>query len=228
MTPEDWSWGLLPHACRRSSGADIVRRLRQHRGCPFRAILMNQFWQHLCQHHGHQRFIGNGPSAKIDQFGLLASVTLCYNRTSRTRGNTQSADRPARPRAFIASEKAMERLVETIDAKARLTRRLLVGLAAIAPFAAREALASKPCHVCGSVVRGPGFFRTREGVGGQGGGDARLYGPAIEARGGILRADRMPMATCPFCDSEATWPKDIVLVMLARPAVHNPIVARSA
>lgn len=26
-----------------------------------------------------------------------------------------------------------------------------------------------------------------------------------------------PMATCPFCDSAATWPKDIALVMLSHP-----------
>jgi hypothetical protein len=31
-----------------------------------------------------------------------------------------------------------------------------------------------------------------------------------------------PTATCPFCDNEAAWPDDIVLVMLSRPVVALP------
>jgi hypothetical protein len=112
----------------------------------------------------------------------------------------------------------MEQLLKTLqDAKARLTRRLLVGLAVVAPFAAREAHAANPVTFADLWSEGPEFSeRAKE-----------LVGKTVEMRGYMappLKPEvefyvltSTPMATCPFCDSEATWPKDIVLVMLARP-----------
>ena len=57
----------------------------------------------------------------------------------------------------------------------------------------------------------------------------RLAGAPIEMRGYMappLKPEipffvltREPTAVCPFCDSVATWPDDIILVLLARP-VH--------
>ena len=54
-----------------------------------------------------------------------------------------------------------------------------------------------------------------------------LAGQEVEIRGFMappLKPDasffvltKMPMAVCPFCDSELNWPLDIVLVRLARP-----------
>ncbi len=55
----------------------------------------------------------------------------------------------------------------------------------------------------------------------------RLHGKPVAMRGFMappLKPDadfyvltRRPMAVCPFCESEADWPDDIVLVRLARP-----------
>jgi hypothetical protein len=39
-----------------------------------------------------------------------------------------------------------------------------------------------------------------------------------------------PTATCPFCDSEAAWPDDIVLIVLSRPVValaYNKLIGLS-
>jgi hypothetical protein len=57
----------------------------------------------------------------------------------------------------------------------------------------------------------------------------RLAGIAVDMRGYMappLKPEipffvltREPTAICPFCDSAATWPEDIILVLLSRP-VH--------
>jgi hypothetical protein len=112
----------------------------------------------------------------------------------------------------------MGQLLNTLhDARTRLTRRLLVGLALVAPFAARSARAADRVRFADLWSEGAEFSeRARE-----------LAGKMVEMRGYMappLKSEvefyvltSTPMATCPFCDSEATWPRDIVLVMLARP-----------
>jgi hypothetical protein len=92
------------------------------------------------------------------------------------------------------------------DARTRLTRRLVVGLALVAPFAPRRARAADRVTFADLWSEGAEFSeRAKE-----------LAGKAVEMRGYMappLKPEvefyvltSTPMATCPFCDSEATWP----------------------
>jgi hypothetical protein len=40
--------------------------------------------------------------------------------------------------------------------------------------------------------------------------------PPLKAEAAFLVLTKLPMAVCPFCDSELDWPTDIVLVRLRR------------
>ena len=54
--------------------------------------------------------------------------------------------------------------------------------------------------------------------------------PPLKAEADFFVLTKLPMAVCPFCDSELDWPTDIVLVRLARrqdwAEFNQPIVAR--
>lgn len=41
--------------------------------------------------------------------------------------------------------------------------------------------------------------------------------PPLKAEADFFVLTKLPMAVCPFCDSELDWPTDIVLVRLRRP-----------
>jgi hypothetical protein len=53
--------------------------------------------------------------------------------------------------------------------------------------------------------------------------------PPLKAEADFFVLTKLPMAVCPFCDSELDWPTDIVLVRLARrqdwAEFNQPIVA---
>src|SRR5258705_9890577 len=100
-----------------------------------------------------------------------------------------------------------------------VTRRSLVGLACLAPFTSMSVRAAERISIAELWAAGAEFsHRARE-----------LAGKAIELRGYMappLKPEveffvltNLPMAVCPFCDSAASWPEDIVLVFLNRP-VH--------
>lgn len=54
--------------------------------------------------------------------------------------------------------------------------------------------------------------------------------PPLKAQANFFVLTRMPMAVCPFCDNEADWPSDIILVLMERivPAIpfNRPIDVR--
>lgn len=54
--------------------------------------------------------------------------------------------------------------------------------------------------------------------------------PPLKAEADFFVLTKLPMAVCPFCDSELDWPTDIVLVRLGRrqdwAEFNQPIVAR--
>ena len=54
--------------------------------------------------------------------------------------------------------------------------------------------------------------------------------PPLKAEADFFVLTKLPMAVCPFCDSELDWPNDIVLVRLARrqdwAEFNQPIVVR--
>ncbi len=52
--------------------------------------------------------------------------------------------------------------------------------------------------------------------------------PPLKAEAGFFVLTRAPMALCPFCQTDADWPADIVVVLLAEPQPvqphHQPIL----
>jgi hypothetical protein len=102
-------------------------------------------------------------------------------------------------------------------AKPRLTRRSLVGLAVVAPFATRKARAADRVTFADLWSEGAEFSERAKVLAGQ---TVEMHGymaPPLKPEVEFYVLTSTPMATCPFCDSEATWPQDIVLVMLPRP-----------
>ena len=104
----------------------------------------------------------------------------------------------------------------------RLTRRSLIGIASLAPFTSIPLRAAERINIAELWAAGAEFsHRARE-----------LAGKAIELRGYMappLKPEvdffvltNLPIAVCPFCDSAAAWPEDIVLVFLNRPVRAIP------
>jgi hypothetical protein len=99
--------------------------------------------------------------------------------------------------------------------RAHLTRRTFVAAACLAPLGRADA--AERVSFAAIVING-GDFTDRA---------KRLAGKVVEMRGymapplkpevNFFVLTPLPTAVCPFCDSEASWPDDIVLVMLDRP-----------
>jgi hypothetical protein len=112
----------------------------------------------------------------------------------------------------------MEQLLKTLhDARTQLTRRLLVGLALVAPFASRRAHAADRVTFADLWSEGAEFSDRAKSLAGKTVEMRGYMAPPLKPEVEFYVLTSTPMATCPFCDSEATWPQDIVLVMLARP-----------
>jgi hypothetical protein len=98
-----------------------------------------------------------------------------------------------------------------------LSRRSMVGLACLAPFAALPARAAELITFADIAAADDQYTAKAR----------RLAGKAVEMRGYMappLKPEidffvltSLPTAICPFCDAAASWPDDIVLVHLSRP-----------
>ena len=112
----------------------------------------------------------------------------------------------------------MEQLLKTLhEARTQLTRRLLVGLALVAPFASRRAHAADRVTFADLWSEGAEFSDRAKSLAGKTVEMRGYMAPPLKPEVEFYVLTSTPMATCPFCDSSATWPQDIVLVMLARP-----------
>jgi hypothetical protein len=112
----------------------------------------------------------------------------------------------------------METLLNTLhDARTRLTRRLFVGLALVTPFAAREARAADRVTFADLWSEDAEFSNRAKELAGKTVEMRGYMAPPLKPEVEFYVLTSTPMATCPFCDSAASWPQDIVLVMLARP-----------
>jgi hypothetical protein len=98
-----------------------------------------------------------------------------------------------------------------------LTRRLFIGIGGIAPFATRQAHAADRVKFADLWSEGAEFSDRAKSFAGQTVEMRGYMAPPLKPEVDFYVLTSTPMATCPFCDSEATWPQDIVLVMLARP-----------
>ena len=98
-----------------------------------------------------------------------------------------------------------------------LSRRSLLGLACLAPFAALPADAAELVTFADITVADDQYTEKAR----------KLAGKLVEMRGYMappLKPEidffvltSLPTAICPFCDAAASWPDDIVLVRLSRP-----------
>ncbi|HEY6255526.1 MAG TPA: hypothetical protein VIY51_06995 [Xanthobacteraceae bacterium] len=101
--------------------------------------------------------------------------------------------------------------------RSALSRRAVLGLACLAPFAALPARAAELVAFADISVADDVFTEKAR----------RLAGKVVEMRGYMappLKPEidffvltSLPTAICPFCDAAASWPDDIVLVHLSRP-----------
>jgi hypothetical protein len=108
------------------------------------------------------------------------------------------------------------------SARSRLSRRSVVALACLSPFTGVSARAGERITVAELWAAGGEFSPKAK----------RLAGEVVELRGYMappLKPEveffvltALPMAVCPFCDSAAAWPEDIVLVYLGRPVRALP------
>ena len=108
------------------------------------------------------------------------------------------------------------------SARSRLSRRSVVALACLSPFTGVSAGAGERITVAELWAAGGEFSPKAK----------RLAGEVVELRGYMappLKPEveffvltTLPMAVCPFCDSAAAWPEDIVLVYLDRPVRALP------
>jgi hypothetical protein len=98
-----------------------------------------------------------------------------------------------------------------------LSRRSMLGLACLAPFACLPARAAELVSFADISVADDQYTERAR----------KLAGTAVEMRGYMappLKPEidffvltSLPTAICPFCDAAASWPDDIVLVHLSRP-----------
>jgi hypothetical protein len=103
-----------------------------------------------------------------------------------------------------------------------LTRRSLVALACFASFADRAANAAERISVAELWAEGAEFSQRARELAGK---PVELRGymaPPLKPEVDFFVLTNLPMAVCPFCDSAAAWPEDIVLVFLNRPVRAIP------
>jgi hypothetical protein len=112
----------------------------------------------------------------------------------------------------------METLLTNLNnARTRVTRRLFVGLPLIVPLAARQAHAADRVAFADLWSEGADFSARAKELAGKTVEMRGYMAPPLKPEVDFYVLTSTPMATCPFCDNEAIWPQDIVLVMLARP-----------
>ena len=102
----------------------------------------------------------------------------------------------------------MEQLLKTLhDARTQLTRRLLVGLALVAPFAARQARAADRVKFADLWAEGAEFSDRAKNLAGQPVEMRGYMAPPLKPEVDFFVLASEPQATCPFCDDGAAWPE---------------------
>ncbi len=108
-----------------------------------------------------------------------------------------------------------------------LTRRAMVGVAVAAPFVGRSAFAADRISFADIWSDEAELSDRAKALAGQTVEMRGYMAPPLKPRIDWFVLTSTPTATCPFCDNEAAWPDDIVLIMLSRPvsalAYNKPI-----
>lgn len=112
----------------------------------------------------------------------------------------------------------------------KLSRRWLLGAVGAAWLPAPLAAAPTRLRMRDLYTRGAEFSDEAKGLDGKTVEIKGFMAPPLKADAGFFVLTTLPMAVCPFCDSELDWPSDIVLVRLRRRQpwadFNLPIVAR--
>jgi hypothetical protein len=98
-----------------------------------------------------------------------------------------------------------------------LTRRSMLGLACLAPFALVPARAAELVTFADLAVAEGRYTEKAKKLAGK---TVEMHGymaPPLKPEIDFFVLTSLPTAICPFCDAAASWPDDIVLVNLSRP-----------
>jgi hypothetical protein len=98
-----------------------------------------------------------------------------------------------------------------------LSRRSMLGLACLAPFAALPARAAELVAFTDLTVADDQYTEKARKLAGT---MVEMHGymaPPLKPEIDFFVLTSLPTAICPFCDAAASWPDDIVLVNLSRP-----------
>jgi len=113
-----------------------------------------------------------------------------------------------------------------------INRRNLIALggAALLMPLSRVALAATPLAFGELYLRETELSPTTEALAGQAVEMRGYMAPPLKAEANFFVLTSAPMATCPFCETEAQWPDDIVLVLTERAVTaapfNRPIIVR--
>lgn len=98
-----------------------------------------------------------------------------------------------------------------------LTRRRLIASALATPFVATAAAAEDPLKVRELYqAKGRGLSDLAKTSAGKRLTVEGFMAPPLKAESRFFVLTKMPMAVCPFCETEAEWPNDIVAVYTKR------------
>jgi hypothetical protein len=98
-----------------------------------------------------------------------------------------------------------------------LSRRSILGLACVAPFASLPARAAELVTFADISVADDQYTEKARKLAGK---VVEMHGymaPPLKPEIDFFVLTSLPTAICPFCDAAASWPDDIVLVKLSRP-----------
>jgi hypothetical protein len=98
-----------------------------------------------------------------------------------------------------------------------LSRRCVLGLACLAPFAAVPARAAELVSFPDISVADDQYTDKARKLAGTLVNMRGYMAPPLKPEIDFFVLTSLPTAICPFCDAAASWPDDIVLVQLSRP-----------
>ena len=98
-----------------------------------------------------------------------------------------------------------------------LSRRSLLGLVCLAPFASLPARAAELVTFTDLSVADDQYTEKARKLAGKVVAMRGYMAPPLKPEIDFFVLTSLPTAICPFCDAAASWPDDIVLVQLSRP-----------
>jgi hypothetical protein len=104
-----------------------------------------------------------------------------------------------------------------MKAAALLSRRSILGLACLAPFASLPARAAELVTFADISVADDQYTEKARQLAGRVVAMRGFMAPPLKPEIDFFVLTSLPTAICPFCDAAASWPDDIVLVQLSRP-----------